>query len=241
MLITVLDRYLQVGDRYGHDWVPAECDVSIRPGWFWHASESAKPALQLLDIYYKSVGRNCLLLLNVPPNSSGLISEQDIRSLQDFRILRDSIFSTNLAKTSHIEASSTRGGDVNPKYSSINILEETLLSYWAPEENQPSWFLQFDLQKATLFNVLQVREPVHIGQRVIAFHMETLDENGWKTVINGTTIGHTRLLRFPVVESQWLKFVVDDSRADPLISYFGIYMDTFSISAEDTVRLHQVM
>lgn len=97
--MLVHDRYSQGGDPFGHDWVPAECDVSIRSGWFWHASEVPKSARTLLDIYYKSVGRNCMFLLNVPPNSSGLVSDEDIHVLKEFTELRTSIFSITWQKT----------------------------------------------------------------------------------------------------------------------------------------------
>ena len=122
--IDAHDRYSQGGDPFGQDWVPAECDVSIRPGWFWHASESPKSAQTLLDIYYKSVGRNCLLLLNVPPNSSGLISDEDIQVLREFNKLRKSIFSHNVANSSAVSASSTRRGIVDSQFDSVNVLEE---------------------------------------------------------------------------------------------------------------------
>ncbi|KAJ6417765.1 hypothetical protein OIU84_001194 [Salix udensis] len=91
-------NYLNAGDPKGTDWLPAECDVSIRKGWFWHKSESPKRLSTLLDIYYKSVGRNCVLLFNVPPNSTGLISENDVQRLREFRAAIDTIFSTNLAE-----------------------------------------------------------------------------------------------------------------------------------------------
>ncbi|KDP43984.1 hypothetical protein JCGZ_05451 [Jatropha curcas] len=221
--------YLNIGDPAGHDWVPGECDVSIRPGWFWHASESPKSAMRLLDIYYKSVGRNCLLLLNVPPNASGLISAEDIEVLQEFAELRRSIFSYNLGKNAILSASSTRGGAVDPQFNPKNVLEEGIYTYWASEENQSNWELFFDLQERTSFNVLQVQEPIHMGQRIIAFHFEILKDGDWKKVTNGTTVGYKRLLQFPTVESQHLKFVIDKTRADPLVSYLGIYMDQFSI------------
>ncbi|KAJ6386540.1 hypothetical protein OIU78_016457 [Salix suchowensis] len=103
-------NYLNVGDPKGTDWLPAECDVSIRKGWFWHKSESPKRLSTLLDIYYKSVGRNCVLLFNVPPNSTGLISENDVQRLREFRSAIDTIFSTNLAENCLVKASSQRGG-----------------------------------------------------------------------------------------------------------------------------------
>ncbi|KAH9700392.1 alpha-L-fucosidase 1 [Citrus sinensis] len=223
-------RYSQGGDPHGHDWVPAECDVSIRRGWFWHASEAPKSAVELLDLYYKSVGRNCLLLLNVPPNSSGLISAEDIQVLQEFSDLRKSIFSYNLAENALVSASSTRGGISSSQFDPHNVMKEGIYTYWAPEENQSDWTLLINLQEPVSFNVLQVQEPIHMGQRIIKFHLDILNEEGtWKKVINGTTVGYQRLLQFPTVKSQQLRFVIDKSRAEPLISHSGIYMDKFSI------------
>lgn len=164
--------YSQEGDGYGQDWVPAECDVSIRPGWFWHASESPKPAVQLLDIYYNSVGRNCLFLLNVPPNSSGLISEQDIKVLEEFSEMKNSIFSNNLARKAFVNSSSIRG-DQSSQFGPKNVLEEGLDKYWAPEENQNEWVLYLEFKDLVSFNVLEIREPIHMGQRIASFHLET--------------------------------------------------------------------
>ncbi|CAN6695613.1 unnamed protein product [Malus baccata var. baccata] len=223
-------QYSNGGDPFGHDWVPAECDVSIRPGWFWHSLEVPKSARTLLDLYYKSIGRNCLLLLNVPPNSSGLISAEDIQVLQEFNDLRKSIFSYNLAKTALINASSTRGGSNNSWFTPSNVVQEGIDSYWAPEGNQSKWVVSLNLQKLVSFNILQVQEPIQMGQRVIEFHLEVLnEERKWNKVINGTTIGYQRLLQFPTVKSQYLRFVIDKSRADPLISYLGLYIDRYSI------------
>ncbi|KAF2300638.1 hypothetical protein GH714_014873 [Hevea brasiliensis] len=222
------NRYSQGGDPSGHDWVPAECDVSIRPGWFWHASEIPKSAMRLLDIYYNSVGRNCLLLLNVPPNSSGLLSAEDTQVLQEFAELRKLIFSNNLAKNGLFSASSTRGGTNDSRFKPFNVLEEGIYTYWAPEENQSDWELHLDLQESLSFNVLRVQEPIHMGQRIIEFHLEIKEDGDWKKVINGTTVGYQRFLQFPTVESQHLKFVIDKTRADPFISFLGIHMDKFS-------------
>ncbi|TYJ23849.1 hypothetical protein E1A91_A08G219800v1 [Gossypium mustelinum] len=233
-------QYSQGGDPHGHDWVPAECDVSIRRGWFWHASQVPKSALELLDIYYKSAGRNCLLLLNVPPNSSGLISDEDIQALQEFKELRRSIFSNNLAEKGLLTASSIRGGNDNYQFSPYNVFEESIYTYWAPEEDQRDWVLYLDLQESVSFNVLQVQEPIHMGQRIIKFHLEILSGGRWKNVISGTTVGYKRLLRFPTVQSQYLKLVIDMSRADPLISYMGLHMDRFSILSHASNTTSQI-
>ncbi|PON66488.1 Glycoside hydrolase [Parasponia andersonii] len=225
--------YSREGDPFGHDWTPAECDVSIRPGWFWHASEVPKSGLTLLDIYYKSVGRNCLLLLNVPPNSSGLISPEDIKVLQEFSELRKSIFSHNLASNATLVASSTRGVE-DSRFDPYNILREGIYTYWAPERTHSDWFLYIDLKESISFNVLQVQEPIHMGQRIVEFHLEIPDAyKEWKKVANGTTVGYRRLLPFPVVRARYLRFVIDKSRAEPLISYLGIYYDQFSVLSND--------
>lgn len=224
------NRYSGGGDPQGQDWIPAECDVSIRPGWFWHASERPKSALTLLDIYYKSVGRNCLLLLNVPPNSSGLISDEDVQVLQEFNELRRTIFSHNLAMDAVITASSTRGSSIgDSRYEPSHIIKEGIFPYWAPDEDQSHWEIYLDFRASVLFNVVQIQEPINMGQRVISFHLDILSQGLWQTVIKGTTVGYRRLMRFPIVKSQQLRLVIDMARADPLISYLGIYLDPFSV------------
>ncbi|MFG1907619.1 alpha-L-fucosidase [Kribbella sp. NPDC048928] len=79
-------------------WYPAEVDVSIRPGWFYHASEDAavKPLTELLDIYRKSVGRNAVLLLNVPPDRCGLFADADVEVLTAFGAAVREYYDTNL-------------------------------------------------------------------------------------------------------------------------------------------------
>ncbi|KAL6652235.1 hypothetical protein ACP70R_011160 [Stipagrostis hirtigluma subsp. patula] len=222
-------EYSRSGDPFGEDWVPAECDVSIRPGWFWHASEKPKDATTLLDIYYKSVGRNCLLILNVPPNSSGLISDEDVKVLQEFTEIRRTIFSQNFAANATVTASSVRGGLDNLQFAPSNVLENSIYSYWAPQEGETCWEMFFDLGRSISFNVLQLQEPIQMGQRVIEFHVDILMDDQWQTIVEGTTIGYKRLLQFPVIEARYLKLYVDNARADPLISFFGVFMDPFSV------------
>ncbi|XP_062186211.1 lysine-specific histone demethylase 1 homolog 3-like [Phragmites australis] len=224
----IVAEYSQNGDPFGEDWVPAECDVSIRPGWFWHALEKPKNATTLLDIYYKSVGRNCLLILNVPPNSSGLISDEDVQVLQEFTEIRRRVFSQNLAANATVTASSVRGGLDNLQFAPSNVLEDGIYSYWAPQEGQTCWEMFVDLGQYTPFNVLQLQEPIELGQRVIKFHVDTLTDERWQTIIEGTTIGYKRLIQFPVIESRYLKLTIDSARSDPLISFFGVFMDPFS-------------
>jgi len=158
--------------------VPALCDVSNKPGWFWHASEYPKSARKLLEIYYKFVGRNCKLLLNAPPNSSGHIYAEDIQVLRKFSKLRCSIFSHNLAASASLNSSSTRGGFRDTRCSPYKVLEDGIHTYWAHKENQSKWILYTNLKELVSFNVLQAQEHVHMGQRVIKFYLEALSRAG---------------------------------------------------------------
>lgn len=178
-------------------------------------------------------------MLNVPPNSSGLISEQDIKVLEEFSEMKNSIFSNNLARKAFVNSSSIRG-DQSSQFGPKNVLEEGLDKYWAPEENQNEWVLYLEFKDLVSFNVLEIREPIHMGQRIASFHLETRKTGSgeWERVVSGTTVGNKRLLRFlNVVESRSLKLVVDKARTDPLISYLGLYMDKFSGSSRNTTKI----
>ncbi|XP_068634837.1 alpha-L-fucosidase 1-like [Aristolochia californica] len=225
-----LVNYLNTGDPSGTDWVPPECDVSIRKGWFWHKSESPKPLSQLLDIYYKSVGRNCVMLLNVPPNTTGLISESDVQRLGEFHRAIDSIFSVNLATESAVKASSIRGGK-NGDFVTANVLDDDhLWTFWAPEVNKNNrhWV---ELRGEFRFNVVRIQEAIGLGQR-IKKHQVFADG---RLLARGTTVGYKRLHRLDqVVHCQSLKIKIEESKGLPLISSVGLHFDPFWESKHGT-------
>jgi alpha-L-fucosidase len=120
-----------VGHRHASHWLPAECDVSIRPGWFWHAAENAKvktPA-QLIQLYYQSAGRGANLLLNIPPNREGLLQQEDIQSLRAFGQYRRATFGQNLASGARIQASNSR-----PGFAAANLTDGRDDTYWATDD-----------------------------------------------------------------------------------------------------------
>ncbi len=133
-----IEKLLNEGAENGTHWVPAETDVSIRPGWFYHAKEDTlvKSAQRLFEIYLTSVGRGSTLLLNVPPDRRGLIHENDMKSLQGFRALLDTEFKTNLATRASISADSYRGGD--KKFAAKNLIDASKETYWATDDNKTS-------------------------------------------------------------------------------------------------------
>lgn len=150
--------------------------------------------------------------------------------LKEFSELRNSIFSHNLAKSALTSASSTRGSPSDSRYSCQTVLEEGISSYWAPGNAASNWTLYLDFQEVINFNVLLVQEPIHMGQRIIKFHLDFLNEGGkWDEATSGTTVGYKRLLFFSNVRTSHLRFTVDRARAEPLIAYLGLYNDPFSI------------
>ncbi|EYU25022.1 hypothetical protein ABFS82_06G041000 [Erythranthe guttata] len=223
---TILD-YLNTGDPKGTNWLPAECDVSIRPGWFWHKSQAPKKLSELLEIYYKSVGRNCLLLLNVPPNTTGLISESDVQRLSQLRRAIDTIFTSNSAVKCSVEASSPRGGE-NGNFGPENVLDEDhLWTYWAPSENEKKdYWIEFRAKSSGIkFNVIRIQEAIGLGQRIKKHEIYV---DGIR-VAKGSTVGYKRLhrLKMGVVHGNSVRIKIVKAKGIPLISSVGFYFDPF--------------
>ncbi|KAG6557228.1 hypothetical protein Mapa_001155 [Marchantia paleacea] len=239
--------YLNSGDSCGTDWLPAECDVSIRPGWFWHANERPWPVETLLDIYYISTGRNCVLLLNIPPNSTGLIASEDFRTLIEFRYALNDIFTVNKAAAAQVMASSTRGAvsenDLaqSSPFSPRHVLEEDPSTYWAAEEGESSAFLSLEFEDEIQFNVLKIQEAVAFGQRVAKYSVlvwvegvpkgDDRAEGEWNAVSQGTTIGYKKLDRFKASQTRRVRVVFEEFRGPPIIAAVGLYLDSWSREA----------
>jgi alpha-L-fucosidase len=201
-------------------WYPAETDVSIRPGWFYHASEDAKVRSpeNLLDIYFNSVGRNSVLLLNIPPDKDGLISEADIRSLRGWKQGLDATFHSNLAAGAMI--TSPNGQDA------AAMLDDKPATSWTTTAKDTTATIEFALAGEKTFDVLLLQENILIGQRVEKFALDYFDKSGWTTIVEGTTIGYKRLLRFPPVTAAKVRLRILSSRLNPTIAKFGLYKQT---------------
>ncbi len=214
---------LQHGDPEGDIWRPGESDVSIRPGWFWHKEEDQKVRSlgNLVDLYFKSAGRNSLLLLNVPPNDQGLLSDTDVRRLAEFRAELDRIFRTNLVQGKEAIATNTRGG--NPAFAPGRALDADTNTFWATDDNVTSGRIEIDLGVAQKFNVSLIQEAIELGQRVEAYRIEYQDGTSWKGIVSGTTVGYKRLDRFEPVTARRVRLVIEKARACPAIGSFGLY------------------
>lgn len=204
----------------GKVWYPAECDVSIRPGWFWHKSQDdkVKSLEHLIDIYYKSVGRNSVLLLNVPPNDQGLFAEPDVKRLREFQEAVTETFAVNFAEGKPADASNVRADS-----KASNAVDGNRDTYWATDEKTTTASLEVNLGEPITFNVSLIQEDIALSQRVEEYRLEAWDGQGWKQITEGTTIGHKKLDRFPDVTASKVKLTIAKSLAPPLIRAFGLY------------------
>jgi alpha-L-fucosidase len=211
------------GHRDGSLWLPAECDVSIRPGWFYHSKEDSlvKTPEKLFELYLQSVGRNGSLLLNIPPDRTGRLNKNDIKSLIEFKHIRDSVFAHNFAKSSKANASNIRGNV--KQFSASNILDGDKDTYWATDDSVKSASLIIDLGKQTIIKCVLLQEYIALGQRVESFTIEVWDGNIWKKLTSGTTIGHKRILIFPQATISKIKLDIQKSKACPTISNVEIF------------------
>ncbi|MCC6395104.1 MAG: alpha-L-fucosidase [Bryobacterales bacterium] len=180
------------GHRNGKHWLPAECDVSIRPGWFFHESQNGrvKSAAELWDLYSKSVGRGASFLLNVPPDRRGLIHETDAASLKEFGARRKRTFGRNLAAGAKVKASNVRGRG----FGAENLVDGKRDTYWssADEVNTPE--VVVDMGREARFDVVRLREHIALGQRVEGFALEHWEDGGWRRLAEGTSVGSCRLV-----------------------------------------------
>ena len=177
-------------------WYPSEVDVSIRPGWFYHQQEDnqVKSLKHLTDIYFKSVGYNSVLLLNIPPDQRGRISDADVNRLKEFADYRKEIFADNRVKGG-LKAWTARPGDTRV----------------------------YQLKPNSEIHVVMLREDISKGQRMEAFTVEALTADGWKEIAKGTTVGYKRLIRIPAVEARQLRVKVDACRLAANISEVAAY------------------
>jgi len=226
------------GTRNGDYWLPAECDVPLRPGWVYHASqdEQVKTPYQLMELYYQSVGRGADLDLGISPDKRGLIHQQDISSLTTFGNLLKQTFSVNLAKGAKFTASNIRGNN-SREYGPALLVDEDRYSYWATDDAVTTPQLEIDLGKPTTFNVIRLRENIKLGQRIGALSIDAFIDGQWTEIGAATSIGANRLIRLPqnVIASK-LRLSIANSGACIALSDFGLFKEPAHLAAPSILR-----
>ena len=220
---TSKTKYLNSGDPNGKNWIVGQCDVSIRPGWFYHQSQDSlvKTPQELMDIYYKSVGRNAVLLLNLPPDKRGLIHENDVAALQEFKEIIDKTFATDLTGGASVTANNYR---LNlKKFAPGNVLDDNEDTYWATDDSIHSSDLIIQLPVEKEFDRILIQEPIKYGQRISQFEIDVMENNSWKPVFQGTTIGYKRLIRINAVRTLKIRLRILQANNTVAISGFALF------------------
>ena len=177
-------------------WYPSEVDVSIRPGWFYHAEqdEQVRSLANLVNIYYRSVGCNSVLLLNIPPDRRGLIHEVDVQRIKELSDYIGKTFATNYVENS--------------------------AQMWKAEVGQSK---EYNVKPGAMVNTFLIQEDIAQGQRVEDFLVEVYSNGAWQYATEGTTVGYKRLLRFSDCQPEKIRVTLRGARAIANISNVGLY------------------
>jgi alpha-L-fucosidase len=218
-----IENILNTGSPDGNKWIPAEVDVSIRPGWFYHEKENdkVKTPEKLFDIYLTSVGRGSTLLLNIPPDRRGLFHENDVKALAGFKALLKKEFARNLALKASVKASNVRARD--KKFVGAHVTDGNKETYWCTDDELSNGWLEINLNKPASIKYIVLQEYIKLGQRVKVFTVEAWKDGEWKKVTEGTTIGYKRILKFDPIETSKVRVNITDAKACPVISNIELY------------------
>lgn len=206
---------LNSGNVNGKHFIPAECDVSIRPGWFYHSSEDSmvKTPEQLFRLYLKNIGRGANFNLNVPPNRKGLISTPDSVSLTGFKKLKDEAFANDITKGALVAIERTR------------ISAEDQLSF---AENQKlsdiiDTIILVEFYDLKTINCIVLKEDLSGGQLIKKCELKLFNNDELVKTIKLTTIGHKRIVTFPSETISDMKIIITDAKANPTIKEIQAY------------------
>jgi alpha-L-fucosidase len=235
----VLDKEGTEGHRDGQFWMPAECDVPLRPGWFYHLYKKdngvamspitetyvPKSASTLFDLYFKSVGRGADLDLGLAPDKRGMICDEDVVALQEFGLLLKSTFAVNLAKGAILTASNVRGNN-KVKFGPAFLLDNDRYSYWATDDSVKNPSLIVDLHQKRTFNIIRLRENIKLGQRIDSVAVDMMVGKQWQQIATATSIGANRLIRLDkFVSTSKVRLRVTGAAACIALSDFGLYKE----------------
>lgn len=194
-------------------WYPSEVDVSIRPGWFYHAEQDGqvRSLANLVNIYYRSVGCNSVLLLNIPPDRRGLIHEIDVQRIKELSEYINKTFATNYVEKGKQD--------------------------WAAQVGESK---EYDVKPGAMVNTFLIQEDITKGQRVEDFLVEVYSNGAWQYATEGTTIGYKRLLRFSDCQPEKVRVTIRGARATANISNVGLYYAEPLQDKNARVRLSEV-
>lgn len=220
---------LNLGEKNGNAYIPAESDVSLRPSWFYHASEDgqAKSASQLFNIYMNSVGHNSVLLLNLSPDRRGLITADDSSNVNGLYRWIKGTFQTNLASGAVVTSRHPRS-DVYSPSNMVDALENT---YYATTDAYTTDTIVFILSSEKLFDCIMLQEVIQLGHRTTGWSVDySTNGTDWIAIPQATgktCIGYKWMVRFNPVTASYVRLRITSGIACPAIHTFGIYKQTY--------------
>lgn len=212
-----------VGVYNGNKWTVPEADARITSGWFWgNNKKTPKSISELANMYFRSVGHNAPLLLNIPPNDQGTVDQAILDRVKEFGQNITESFDVNIAANAEVTASEVRGNDT--AFSPANVIDGNDDTYWTMSDGSTTGSLTLDLGGTKTFDLVTIEEAIQLGQRISGFSVEyKLGESGWQTFSEGSTIGAKRICREKAVKADKIRINITGSYAVPLISEVGIY------------------
>ena len=215
---------LTEGNKGGTHWLPAEVNVSIRPGWYYHKGQDdeVKSVDHLEMIYYQSVGRGSNFLLNLPVDRRGLVHENEVDVLNQLKRRLDDTFlkpipfkiPTSLAyTTSYLDVAEPT------KY----LIDDDPNTFWASREDATKASFEIVLDKGQKANIIEISEYIPLGQRVEEYEIEALLKGRWEVVTKGNTIGWKRLIKLPNLDCERYRINIIKTLATPVISNIKMY------------------
>ncbi len=214
---------LGTGTLGGSSWIQAEVDVSIRGGWFFHPHQQPRTPENLMQIYMNSIGHGTTLNLNVPPDTRGLVHENDAESLRQLGDHLHQTFAVNLADDAKLTASNTRGND--PFYGPQKLLDNDIWSAWVSDDAVTTPEVMFELKGDKTFNLIRMREDIRLGLRVEGVSVDAFVDGQWKELAKTQSIGSCHLWRVPKTTTGKVRIRVTKAQVAPALSDFGLFLE----------------
>lgn len=215
------------GYEDGNHWTVPEADARITSGWFWGTQKNTPRTLtNLAEMYFRSVGHNATLLLNVPPNNEGKVDKAIQDRVVEFGQNVQDTFRTNLAKAdgTTITASNVRGNDIDFKPG--NAVDDDDATYWTTDDGTTSGSLTIKWDSAKRFDVVSIEEAIQNGQHINSYKVEYKenDNASWQIMESGVTVGSKRLIRTSPISATQVRITVGTSTGKvPQLSEVGVY------------------
>jgi alpha-L-fucosidase len=222
----VRDELNPMGTRNGRFWMPAECDVPLRKGWFYHPEQdnTVKSPEQLFELYLKSVGRGAALDIGIAPDRRGRLHENDVASLAAFGGMLERTFRTDLARTASVRASNVRGGRAD-LYGTRFLTDGDRYSHWATDDKVRTPALELEWKSPVVFDIVRIREDIRLGQRIDSLEIDAMVDGVWKTVGKATSIGSCRIVRFErPVTTKRCRIRITGSQACAVLGELGMFL-----------------